>query len=58
MAAGHLVVVSMVNEPQAFQKTLALPGVFGIVTDRPEMAFQMRQPEPNTLGEKLTKEPS
>ena len=58
MAAGHLVVVSMVNEPQAFQKALALPGVFGIVTDRPEMAFQMRQPEPNTLGEKLTKEPS
>jgi glycerophosphoryl diester phosphodiesterase len=57
-AAGHLVVVSMVNEPQDFQKALALPGLFGIVTDRPEMAFQMRPPKPHTLGESLTKEPS
>ncbi|MGE3541183.1 MAG: glycerophosphodiester phosphodiesterase family protein [Candidatus Tectimicrobiota bacterium] len=38
-AAGHLVVVSLVNETQDWRKVLTLPGVFGVVTDRPEAAF-------------------
>jgi glycerophosphoryl diester phosphodiesterase len=41
-AAGHLVVVSLVNEAQALHKALILPGLFGVVTDRPDMAIQER----------------
>jgi glycerophosphoryl diester phosphodiesterase len=39
-AAGHRVVVSLVNEPQDFHQALALPGLVGVVTDRPEVAVQ------------------
>jgi glycerophosphoryl diester phosphodiesterase len=39
-AAGHRVVVSLVNEAQDFQKALALQGLFGVVTDRPDVACQ------------------
>ena len=42
-AAGHLVVVSLVNDAQDLHKALALPGLFGVVTDRPEVASQVRQ---------------
>jgi hypothetical protein len=41
--AGHRVVVSLVNEAQDWHKALALPGLFGVVPDRPEMAFQRSQ---------------
>jgi glycerophosphoryl diester phosphodiesterase len=41
-AAGHLVVVSLVNEAQDLHKVLALPDLFGVVTDRPDIAFQGR----------------
>ena len=43
-AAGHLVVVSQVNEAQDWHKALALPGLFGVVTDRPDVAFQIQRP--------------
>jgi hypothetical protein len=42
-AAGHLVVVSLVNEAPEWHQALALPGLFGIVTDRPERAMQRHQ---------------
>jgi glycerophosphoryl diester phosphodiesterase len=42
-AAGHLVVVSVVNEAQDWHKALALPGLFGVVTDRPEVAAPKHQ---------------
>jgi hypothetical protein len=39
-AAGHRVVVSLVNEAHDFHQALALPGLFGVVTNRPEVAAQ------------------
>jgi glycerophosphoryl diester phosphodiesterase len=47
-AAGHRVVVSVVNETQDFQQALALPGLFGVVTDRPDVALQLQRPKPHT----------
>ena len=41
--AAHLVVVSPVHDAQDLHKALALPGLFGVVTDRPEVASQVRQ---------------
>jgi hypothetical protein len=36
------VVVSLVNEAQALHQALELPDLFGVVTDRPDMAIQGR----------------
>ena len=41
--AGHLVVVSPVHDAQDLHKALALPGLFGVVTDRPDMVSQVRR---------------
>ena len=52
-AAGHLVVVSLVNDQQDLQKVLDLGGLFGVVTDRPDVVFQMRHAERNTSSGSL-----
>ena len=40
---GHTVVVSTVNTPKRLQQVLALPGLFGIVTDRPDLLHQLQR---------------
>jgi hypothetical protein len=40
---GHPVVVSTVNTPKRLHQVLALPGLFGIVTDRPDLLHQLQR---------------
>ena len=38
--SSRLVGRTLVNDTQDLHKALALPGLFGVVTDRPDVAFQ------------------